>query len=354
MRKAAIGVAAALLAIVALVAVAQRPWAKTAGAVVRIAYVGSIGSSPAALSGTAALVDGDGWLRAELAKRGVALQWVPMPNANVGPMTNEAFANHSIDLAGYGDLPSIIANGAGIHTKLIVPGGRGTDAYLVVPADSPAKSILDLKGKRVAVRRGRPWEMPFARLVDSVGLTYADFSIANLDPDAGAAALVAHSVDALFTMATAYTLEDKGVGKIIWSTASSPREWKMLGGLWASADFVERQPELTQLVATAYVRQAAWAGREENRETMIRLATRNGTPESIVRREYQNGSWRDRWSPLFDGPVIDHYEGAIAYAAEKHMIDHTYDFGPCYDERFVLRALDGLDLKDYWTKRSSP
>jgi ABC-type nitrate/sulfonate/bicarbonate transport system substrate-binding protein len=87
-----------------------------------------------------------------------------------GPIINEGFASGTIDIASYGDLPSIIANAAGVRTELIVPSGRGSDTHLLVPPDSSAQSILDLKGKRIAIHRGRPWELPFSRLIDSVGL----------------------------------------------------------------------------------------------------------------------------------------------------------------------------------------
>ncbi|MGA3122204.1 MAG: ABC transporter substrate-binding protein [Polyangiaceae bacterium] len=361
LRRAAVIGAAAVVAVGLLTAFVRKPWARPAGRVVRIAYVGSLaGGSPTStgntsslpsLTGAPALVVEDGWLERELAKRNARLEWVPMPNANVGPMTNEAFANHSIDFAGYGELPSIIANAAGVHTKLIVPSGRGSDAYLVVPPDSTAKSIADLKGQRIAIHRGRPWELPFARLVDSAGLTYADFTVLNLNPEAGAAALAARKVDALCTTSSAFILVDKGVGKILWSTADAPLDWKMLGGLWAAADFVDRHPDLTQLVATAYVKASAWESKDENREAMIQSATRNGTPASVVRREYETGSWRERWSPLFAAPVLSHYQKAIAYAADKRMIDHTFDFRDCYDDRFVLAAIDDLGLRGYWLGR---
>jgi sulfonate transport system substrate-binding protein len=346
-RRIALVLAASVVFVVALLVMVRRPAATTKA--VRIAYVGSITSGPPKLTGASALVVRDGWLEGELAKRSAKLQWVPMPNANVGPMTNEAFANRSIDLAAYGDLPSIIANANGIHTKLLVPSGRGTDAYLVVPLDSTAKSIEDLKRKRIAVHRGRPWELPFVRLVDSVGLTYDDFTVLNLDPEAGAAALAAGKVDALVTMAAAYTLADKGIAKIIWSTAGSPPEWRMLGGLWAAADFVERQPELAQLVATAYVKANAWASKDENREAMVEIATRNGTPATIIRSEYDAGPWRERWSPLFDPAVTKHYETAISYCVDKHIIDHGFDFREAYDDRYVLKAIDELGLRGYWT-----
>jgi sulfonate transport system substrate-binding protein len=263
-----------------------------------------------------------------------------------GPIINEGFASGTIDIASYGDLPSIIANAAGVRTELIVPSGRGSDTHLLVPPDSSAQSILDLKGKRIAIHRGRPWELPFSRLIDSVGLTYDDFQVLNLEPQAGAAALAARKVDALYTISP-YLLVEKGVGKSIWSTAEAPPDWKMRAEVWALRDFATRNPELTQIVATAYVRAAYWAAL--HRDEMLQILSNAGTPLQVLSKDYGEGdAWRDRWSPLFDAPLLAHYEHAIGYARDKQMIPRTVDFRECYDDRFVQRALEDLGLKDFW------
>jgi sulfonate transport system substrate-binding protein len=306
-----------------------------------------------AFSGLTAAIVADGWLERELGSRGVGIEWVPVPGASVGPTINEGFANHTIDIASYGDLPSIIANAAGVRTELIVPNGRGTDTYLVVPPDSTARSLLDLKGKTIAIHRGRPWELPFSRLVDSLGLTYADFNVLNLNPQAGAAALTAHKVDALYVN-SAYLLVQKGVAKIIWSTERAPADWKMRAEVWGSRDFVARYPELTQIVATAYVRAAHWAAQDEHRDEMLKLLANTGTPVEVLAREYGEGEvWRDHWSPLFDPPVLLHYKNAIQYARQTNMIAGDLDFRDCYDTQFVTKALAQLGLERYWTPWTS-
>lgn len=300
-------------------------------------------------AGLTSVIVTDGWLDRELAAHGARIEWVPVPSANVGPIINEGFANGTIDVAGYGDLPSIIVNAAGVHTELIVPSGRGSDTYLLVPPDSPVRSLLDLKGKKIAIHRGRPWELPFSRLVDSLGLTYADFNVLNLNPEAGAAALAAHKVDALYTI-SAYTLEQRGVARVVWSTAQAPPDWKMRAEVWASRDFVERRPDLTQIIATAYVRADHWASLPEHRSQMLDLLALAGMPVQVLDKEYGEGdAWRDRWSPLFDSPVLVHYENAIDYARKKQMIQGDVDFRQCYDVRFVETALDALGLRGYWT-----
>ena len=190
---------------------------------VSIAVISTFASGKVNLTGADYAVEKEGWLRQELAKKGYQLEWYPVANASVGPLTNEAFTNHVIQFAGYSDLPSIILNaaGAGVRTEVVVPGAAPGDAYLVVPANSTAKSIEDLKGKRLAIHKGRPWELTLLHYLDSKGLSYNDFQIYNINLDAGTTAVATGAVDALFTLSP-YQLEERKVAKIIWSSLFQP------------------------------------------------------------------------------------------------------------------------------------
>ena len=295
-------------------------------------------------------VEKQGWLRSELAKRGIKLEWYPVSGSATGPLTNEAFANHIIQFASYGDLPSIIlnSNGAGETTQLLVPFSP-EDAYLLVPTDSPAKSIEDLKGKRIAIHKGRPWELSLLRLLDSKGLTYGDFQVYNIDPQAGAAALASGGVDALCTL-SAYGIEDKGFAKIIWSTKEEPHDWKVGVGVWGATDFIKQQPELTQLVVTAYVKGAVWASQDANKDELIKARTYTGASESQIRRSYDDPSltWHDRWSPVFTDEVYNHYKVDIGYALDKKITRRAIDVNELLNSSFVTQALSDLKLQDFW------
>lgn len=321
---------------------------------VRIATVVFQRGAKPVLSGTAALVESEGWLRKELAARGVELEWVEAPHAAVAATVNEGFANGRIDFASYGDLPSLIANAAGIRTKLVVPSGRGTDTHLIVPADSTARSIEDLKGKRIALHRGRPWELPFQRLLASKGLKYEDFTILNLNPEAGTAALIAKKVDAMYAMTDAYLLEERGVAKIIWSTENAPADWKVRAELWASQAFLDANPELSELVVRAFVKAAHFASLEENRSRMLELGTASGTPESVVRRSLDNVKpYRDNWSPLFGADVAEHYRHSARLAFQAGLIRREVEFDEIHDPRFVAQAFRALGLEGYWTAQGT-
>jgi sulfonate transport system substrate-binding protein len=320
-------------------------------AAVRIAGGASSAQGQIRLTGLSHVLAEQGWLEAELTKRGVRLEWFTTAHAATGPMINDGFANGTVDFAAYGDLPSAILNANGVETKLVVPHGLGQgDAFLVVPADSPAKTIDDLKGKRLAVHRGRPWEIPLLRLLASRGLSYADFKLFNINPQAGMAALSSNHVDALLTMTDAYLLEDKHVGRIIWSTKDLPLDWKTRTELWAAKSFIDAYPEATQVVVTAYVKAAYWASQEQNREAVIHVATSNGTPESVVLRSYQNDHvpWKDRWSPLFNDLLYDHYRTTVSFALKQDLIRRPVDVDAWFDKRWVAAALRELHLETYW------
>jgi sulfonate transport system substrate-binding protein len=335
----------------ALVLLSQISRAETAPPAIRIAVVGNATSGKLGFVGAPQIIANDPIFKAELAKRHITVQWVPVSTAAVATLINEAFTNKQVDFAYYGDLPSVILNASGISTRLIVPGGVGNNVYLVVPPNSPVHSINDLKGKRISLNRGRPWEATFERLLATNHLTYKDFSIINLNPQAGAAALASGSVDAYFTTSDAYPLVDKGLGKIIWSTQDLPNDWKYRAELWGTTDYIQKYPEATQLLADAYVRALYWTSQEKNQQAYIQAQTLDGQSTTVVQRENQNklGSWKQNFSPLFTPALASHYQQIVNFALSNHLIRKNVDVNQLLDGQFVPVALRNQHLENYWT-----
>jgi sulfonate transport system substrate-binding protein len=323
-------------------------------AVVTIIGIAGVQNGKLAYTGTPAVVQQQGWLDSELSKRHIKLEWIPVSSAAVASQVNESLAKGVGDFAAYGDLPSIIANASGISTKLIVPGGSLTNTYLMVPWNSTAKSIQDLKGKRIALNRGRPWEYGFGKLLARNGLSNRDFRILNLNPQAGAAAVATGSADGYFTTSNAYTLQDQKVARIIWSSKGESADWKMHAELWGTTDFVKRYPDITQVIATAFIRAAYWSSQPEHIDTYIEYTGRLGTRAADTRQELQGNkiSWKDRWSPLFDTELRKHYAGVNDYAAKAGLIAHPIDVNTLFAPQFANHALDELHLRDYWVSAS--
>lgn len=317
---------------------------------VKIAIVAFTQGGKPVFGGIAGRVIEDGWLAEQLSRRAIKLEWIALPHAGAGPQINEGFSNNSLDFAVRGDLPSVIAGAGGVPGKLIVPGGSGNNIYLVVPEGSTAKSIEDLKGKRVALHRGRPWEFAFSNFLDSKGLKLTDFKIANLNPQVGAAAVAAGKVDAAVLLSEAYALEDKGVGKIIWSTKQGNNDWRLVSDLWGTERFVAQHPDITQLLATAWVKAAWWISQTQNQDAYYQLSSRAGTTESVLRRDDQDDpvAWKDRWAPKSDAQLKAHYQALTTYALANRLISNTYDITPSLATGFTQQALIDLHLTDYW------
>lgn len=342
---------ALLAALIALPATAADPPS------IRIAVVAVQTTGKPGVFGAPEYMERDQQLKAALDKRHIALQWVPVSSAAVATLVNEAFTSRRIDFAYYGDLPSVILNASGFQTRLIAPGNLGNNVYLVVPPASKARSIRDLKGKRISLNRGRPWEVSFGKLLAANGLKVSDFRLVNLNPQAGASALVAGSVDAFFTLDDAYVLADRGLGRIIWSSQKAPVDWKMRAELWGTREFVEQHPDLTQLVVNADLRAVAWISHESNRRSYLHdLAQRYGFQDAVIQRESENPgiSWKDYWSPLCTPSLERHYAAVVAYALTNHLIRNPVDVKSLIIPTFVNTGLKQLGLTDYWPARPAP
>lgn len=300
-------------------------------------------------SGLTGVVQDQGWLAGELAKKGYKLQFVDMPHAIGGPMINEGFVNKTVEFAFYGDLPAVIGASGGAPVRLVVPSNSATNTYLLVPTGSSAKTITDLKGKRVALHRGRPWEAVFARLVAANGLTVNDFRIYNVNPSAGAAALAAGKVDGFVgPIADADHLTSQGVGKIIWSTKVAPKVWAQRTELFGRGDFIDQHKDIAQLVAAAYLRAGAWASDPANRDAYIVTLSRE-TPEAAIRADLEGtGDWTARFSPVANEGLEEHYRNVIDYAAATGLIGQKPDLAPLTDTSLVAPAMKIADVEAYW------
>jgi sulfonate transport system substrate-binding protein len=316
---------------------------------VTIATTATVLNGQAHYTGTNQRVIDEGWLADQLRRRGIELVWVPVPG-DTGATINEAFAAHRIDFGGYGDLPSIILNAAGTRTQVVVPNGRGLDTFLLVPPHSTAASLKDLVGKRIAVHRGRPWFLTFLRLIEQSGFKPGDFTLVNIDLQPSAAALVSGNIDALFAI-NSYKLADQGLGKIIWSSKGQVDK-KIRAELWGAKSFIDQHPDLTQLVATAYVRAQYWESQEQNRAAVIHEVTLGGTPEKAVLQAYDDDSlaWKDYFTPIFDQAMIDHYRRTTDFAVQEHLIRTPLRAEDLLETRFVTAALKDLQLDHFWTQ----
>ncbi|MDQ1584608.1 MAG: sulfonate transport system substrate-binding protein [Microbacteriaceae bacterium] len=117
-----------------------------------------------------------------------------------GPPLVQAAVSGDIDLGSVGDVPPITGAAKQFGFKIVAV-QRGADPNkapenIIVPKDSPIKSLADLKGKRLAVPQGSSAHGLALLALKSVGLTPKDVQLVYLSPAAGGTAFNTGKVDA--------------------------------------------------------------------------------------------------------------------------------------------------------------
>ena len=125
---------------------------------------------------------------------GTRLKWVEFP---AGPQILEALAVDSLDFGFTGDTPPVFAQAAGKdiwYAGLEPP--KPTSSAILVPADSPIRTLADLKGKRVGFQKGSSAHFLVVRGVEKGGLQWSDITPVYLTPSDGRAAFERGALDA--------------------------------------------------------------------------------------------------------------------------------------------------------------
>lgn len=143
---------------------------------------------------TLVLAKANGSLEARLKPLGVEVTWAEFA---AGPQLLEALNVGAIDFGYVGEAPPVFAQAAGadfVYSAYEVPTPLAEG--VVVPNNSPVKTVADLRGKRVAFNKGSDVHWFLVALLRKHGLDYGDVSPVFLAPADARAALERGSVDA--------------------------------------------------------------------------------------------------------------------------------------------------------------
>ncbi|KVD36144.1 sulfonate ABC transporter substrate-binding protein [Burkholderia ubonensis] len=135
-----------------------------------------------------------GTLEKRLASQRVAVEWLEFP---AGPQLLEGLNAGAIDVGTVGETPPIFAQAAGVDFVYIgsePPAPRGE--AIVVPSESPIRSVAQLRGKKVALNKGSNVHYLLVKALEHAGLAYADIQPVYLTPADARAAFVQRNVDA--------------------------------------------------------------------------------------------------------------------------------------------------------------
>ncbi|HEX2654761.1 MAG TPA: aliphatic sulfonate ABC transporter substrate-binding protein [Xanthobacteraceae bacterium] len=134
-----------------------------------------------------------GLLEKEFAADGTAIEWVVGTGA---PKALDGLEKKTLDFGGMAGSASLMARAGGAKIKSVYVFSRPEWTALVVPANSPLKSVADLKGKKIAVTKGSDPHAFLLRALENAGLSEKDVILVPMPHADGRKAMEAGEVDA--------------------------------------------------------------------------------------------------------------------------------------------------------------
>jgi sulfonate transport system substrate-binding protein len=169
-----------------------------------------------------------------------------------GPPHFEAIAAGRLDVGSVGGTPVISGQVGGVDFRAIavVSDGRKGNS-IVIPKDSPIKTLEDLKGKKIGVAKGSSAYNFLYMAVDHAGLTEKDIQIIQLQPDEARPALDSGAIDAWSIWEPYATTAVFQVGASILATGAD-LNINAPSFLIARTEYTEKHPEATVAFLKAY------------------------------------------------------------------------------------------------------
>lgn len=198
-----------------------------------------------------------------------------------GPPLLEALAAKAIDFGSTGDAPPIFAQASGadlVYVAAVPLSGRA--GAMLVRADSPVRTLTDLRGRKLAYTRGSSAHVSADSLLATAGLSLADVQSVNLGVADGGPALQRGDVDAWFTWDPFYaTAQQTGALRVLSSGEQGRRSYQFY---LANRAFAEGQPAVMTAMLKHLLAEGVWA---ENNDTEVAamMSRATGVPEPIQR-----------------------------------------------------------------------
>lgn len=282
-------------------------------------------------NGVLALAKAEGALEKRFSDRGISIKWSEFSS---GPPLLEALGAGALDFGPTGDVPPLFAQAA--RGNLVYAGtykGSSEGSAILVQQNSPIKTLADLKGKKLAFRRGSSAHNVAVQALRKAGLSLSDVTLVDLAPPDAAAAFKNGSIDAWSIWDPYTAVAEADPNTRILSTAEGIVEsWSYF---LANGDFAKENgaliPELFEELSAVGKRAQA-----DLDKTVPALSAITGVPEDVTRKTLTRKGFN-----LGDvAPVSDQ---AIAY--QQALADEFYEL------KIIPRKLTITDI--VWRPKAS-
>src|SRR5437773_1680843 len=192
-----------------------------------------------------------------------------------GPPMMEAMNVGGVHYGAVGDSPPVFAQAAGAAIVYAagqpITNGQG----ILVPQNSPLRSIADLKGKRVGFTKGSSAHNIVVQTLEKAGLTYADIAPVYLTPPDAGPAFANGSIDAWSIWDPYFAIgETRQNGRVLVNASEITKSNSFY---IANRDFARNHGAVLQQIIDVTSTTAKWA--EQHRDEVARsLSAVTGIP----------------------------------------------------------------------------
>lgn len=218
-------------------------------------------------------------LEQALKNQNVKINWVEFP---AGPQLLEGLNVGSVVFGEAGEAPPIFAQAAQANLVYVAnqPAAPLAEA-LIVPKDSPLRSIADLKGKRIALNKGSNVHYLLLKILQAHQLKLEDIQVVYLPPADARAAFERGAVDAWVIWDPFFAAAEQQLGAKVLATGQdlvSNHQFYL-----ADRQFATNHPELLNTVVQQLNTTTQWIQQHPNQAAQL-LEQPTGLSNEILNR----------------------------------------------------------------------
>lgn len=249
---------------------------------------------------------------------------------NNGPACAEALYTGAVDVATMGDTTALISVSKDPYVRILASHGAGEHRHRIIVANaSPLRTLADLKGKRVGVKKGTSTHGGFLALLAANGLRVADIKMLDLSPDLLPEALSAGSLDAFVASEPTPSVSEIRGGRELATLGGLGNDYPLLV-VAKSAVLQKREAELVAFFRA--LRRAEQFIHKNPAETAAILGKVGRIAAGTARAAMARHSYILR----LDGKVLKSLEQTTAFLYGQHKISRLPDLKSVVSTRILL------------------
>lgn len=263
-----------------------------------------------------------GWLEQDLKGDNVPVRWVLSQGSN---RALEFLNSGSIDFGSTAGLAAVLSKANGNPIKGVYVYSRPEWTALVVPKDSPIKSVRDLRGKKVAATKGTDPFLFLLRSLHAEGLQKSDIEHVSLQHADGRTALEQGRVDAWAGLDPLMATSEVDSGARLLYRNVNFNTYRFLN---TTEKFAKENPAYVRKVIAAYEKARKWiVANPEETAKIIAEEAKLSLPVAKLQL-----SRNDFTNPVPGDEHLKAFKGAASILVEEELVKKGTDVNKVIDE----------------------